>query len=123
MAFNRQPADERRWQRREVDVPLHVVADNLAGTGVILGRGTKISEGGICLFALANLAIGAHIDVELIAAHCDAPIRVSGIVRNRVVYLYGIEFLIDQQKDRQRISELRHIFAGVSGRTTDFRSS
>jgi hypothetical protein len=115
MALNRQSAgDQRRWQRRPVDVPIQVVADGLRGTDAIPGRGTEMSQGGICLFALANLAIGAHIDVELIDSRNGTPVRVSGIVRNRVVYLYGIEFLIDQ-KDRQQVARLNHIF----GATTD----
>ena len=82
-------------------MPIRVVADDMTGTAVIPGRGTKMSAGGICLFALANLAIGAHIDVELIDSHRGTPVRVSGIVRNRAAYLYGVEFLIDQQEDRQ----------------------
>jgi hypothetical protein len=86
MALNRQSAgDQRRWERRLVDVPIRVVADDLTDSSVILGRGNKISQGGICLFALANLAIGAQIDVEFIDSHCGAPVRVRGVVRNRLV--------------------------------------
>jgi hypothetical protein len=33
--------------------------------------------------------------VEFIDSHCGAPVRVRGVVRNRLVYLYGVEFLID----------------------------
>jgi hypothetical protein len=102
MALNRQPAgDKRRWERRPVDMPIRVVADDMTGTAVIPGRGTKISAGGICMFALANLAIGTQIGVELIDSHRGTPVRVSGIVRNRSVYLYGVEFLIDQPENRQ----------------------
>jgi hypothetical protein len=96
MAWNRQATgDERRWERRLIGVPIRVVADDLIGTGIIRGRGTRISEGGICLFVLANLAIGAQIDIEFIESVCDKPIRVRGIIRNRLVYLYGVEFLIN----------------------------
>jgi PilZ domain len=120
MARDRQAAgDERRWDRRLVDVPIRIVADDLTGTGVILGRGTKISEGGICLFAAANLAIGAQIDVELVASDCGTPVRVGGIVRNRLVYLYGVEFVIEHPEGRQQIARLSHII----GTTTNFRSS
>jgi hypothetical protein len=36
MALNRRPAgDERRWERRLVDVSVRVVADDPTGTGVI----------------------------------------------------------------------------------------
>lgn len=80
-----------------VDVPIRLVADDLSGTGVIPGRGTKMSAGGICLFALANLAMGARIDVEFLDSDSGTPVRVSGIVRNRLVYLYGVEFLIGPQ--------------------------
>ena len=102
MALNRQPAgDKRRWERRPVDLPIRVVAGDMRGTAAIPGRGTKLSAGGICLFALANLAIGAQVDVELIDSHRGTLVRVSGIVRNRLVYLYGVEFLIDQPENRQ----------------------
>jgi hypothetical protein len=112
---NRQLAgDKRRWERRLVDVPIRVVANDLRGAGIIAGRGTKMSEGGICLFALANLAIGAQIDVELVDSHCVTPVRISGIVRNRVVYLYGVEFVIDRPGDRQQIARLSHSLGGTT---------
>ena len=114
MALNRQPAgDKRRWERRPVDVPIRVVAGDMRGTAAIPGRGTKLSAGGICLFALANLAIGAQIDVELVDSHCVTPVRISGIVRNRVAYLYGVEFVIDQPEDRQQIARLSHSLGGT----------
>jgi hypothetical protein len=120
MALNRQPAgDKRRWERRLVDLTIRVVADALPGTAVIPGRGTKLSAGGICLFALANLAIGSQIDVELVDSHYVTPVRVSGIVRNRIVYLYGVEFLIDQLENRQQIARLSHRVGG----TTHLQSS
>jgi hypothetical protein len=97
-----------------MNAPIRVVGDDLTGTGVILGRGTKMSQDGICLFALANLAIGAQIDVELIDSLCDKLIRVRGVAHNRVVYLYGVEFLIDQQEDRQQIARLSHSFGGTT---------
>jgi hypothetical protein len=115
MALSRQPVGyERRWERRQVDVPIRVVADDLTGTGAISGRGTKMSEGGNCLFALANLAIRTQIDVELIDSHRATSVRVSGIVRNWIVYLYGVEFLIDRQEDRQQIARLGHSFGGTT---------
>jgi hypothetical protein len=115
MTWNRQPrGDERRWERCLVDVPLRVIADNPTGTTVIKGRGTKMSAGGFCLFALANLAVGDRIDVELVASNCDKPIWVNGVIRNRVVYLYGVEFLINQPEDRQQVTRLSHSFSGTT---------
>ncbi|HEX8810436.1 MAG TPA: PilZ domain-containing protein [Terracidiphilus sp.] len=114
MVLNLSPGDQRRWERRAVDVPIRVVATGLPGSGVIPGRGTRMSEGGICLFALANLAVGTQIDVELVDSRNGMPVRVSGIVRNRLVYLYGVEFVVDEQKDRQRIARLSHTFSRTS---------
>lgn len=91
-------------------MPIRVVADDLTGMRVVLVRGTKISEGGVCLFALANLAIGDRIDVEFTDSDFGTPIRVSGIIRNRAVYLYGVEFLIDQQEHRQQIARLSETY-------------
>ena len=120
MTLNRQPLrDKRRWEQRLVDMPICVVADDLTGADAILGRGTKMSAGGICLFALANLAMGAQIDVELTDSRCGTRVRVSGIVRNRIVYLYGVESLIDQPENRQQIARLSHSVGG----TTHLQSS
>jgi hypothetical protein len=48
-------------------------------------------------FGIRSLA-RAQIDVEFIDSDCSKPDRVSGIVRNRLVYLHGVEFLIDPRK-------------------------
>jgi hypothetical protein len=97
-----------------VDVPIRVIAGDLSSAGVIAGRGTKMSAGGFCLFALANFSVGAQIDVEVIDSLCDKPIRVRGIIRNRLVYLYGVEFLINQPADRQQVTRLSHSFSGTT---------
>jgi PilZ domain len=73
-----------------------------------------MSAGGICLFALANLAIGARIDVELVDSTRDKLIQIRGVVRNRVVYLYGVEFLINQPEDRKQITRLSNSFGGTT---------
>jgi hypothetical protein len=108
-----QSAESRRWKRRPIDVPTRIVADDLPGVDAIVGRGTKMSEGGICLFAVADLAIGAHVDVEFTDSPVGSPLRVRGIVRNRVVYLYGIEFLIHCSEDRQQMARLKHSLGGT----------
>lgn len=59
-----------------------------------------MSAGGVCVFALANIAIGTQIDVEFIDADSGTPVRARGVVRNRSVYLYGVEFLLDLREDQ-----------------------
>src|SRR5439155_11127412 len=57
-----------------------------------------LERGGIYLFALANLAPGDEIRIEYPASESDEPLSRSGVVRNRAIYLYGIEFSADQQQ-------------------------
>ena len=64
-----------------------------------MARGVRLSEGGICLFAAANLPIGSQVKVEFKNPRTDEPVRVRGKVRNRAVYLYGVEFLPERFED------------------------
>ena len=50
------------------------------------------------LFAAANLPVGSDIKVEFKNPTTDEPVRVRGKVRNRTVYLYGVEFLSNELK-------------------------
>jgi hypothetical protein len=88
-----QSVNRRRWQRFPFDASVRVVVDHSAELTVVDGRGVHFSEGGICLFAAANLAVGSQVNVEFRTPHTDQPVRVRGKVRNRSVYLYGVEFL------------------------------
>jgi len=62
-------------------------------------RGVRLSEGGICLFAAANLPIGSQVKVEFKNPRTDQSVYVRGKIRNRSVYLYGVEFLSDKLED------------------------
>jgi hypothetical protein len=81
--------DKRRWQRHPLSAPIRLLTE----TATIEGRGLTMSEGGICLFALANLGVGTQVKVEFTHPHSRELVRVHGAVRNRTAYLYGIEFL------------------------------
>jgi PilZ domain len=106
-----QSVNRRRWQRFPFDTSVRVVVDHSAELTVVDGRGVHFSEGGICLFAAANLPVGSQVKVEFRTPHNDQPIRVRGKVRNRSVYLYGVEFL---SEDRQQMARLSAQFrAGV----------
>lgn len=106
-----QQVNRRRWQRYPFDASVRVVVDHSpvdhsAHKTVVDGRGVHFSEGGLCLFAAANLPVGGHIKVEFRNPHTDEPVRVRGKVRNRSVYLYGVEFLSDKSEDRQQLARL-----------------
>jgi hypothetical protein len=106
-----QPVNRRRWERYPFDASVRVVVDQSKvnhsdGTTIVDARGVHFSEGGLCLFAAANLPVGSHIKVEFKDPHTDEPVRVRGKVRNRSVYLYGVEFLSDKFEDRQQLARL-----------------
>jgi c-di-GMP-binding flagellar brake protein YcgR len=109
-----QSVNRRRWQRFPFDASVRVVVDHTADATVVDGRGVRFSEGGICLFAAANLPVGSQVKVEFRTPHTDEPVRVRGKVRNRSVYLYGVEFLSDKFEDRQQLARLSAEFRGGS---------
>ena len=98
--------NRRRWQRYPFKASLRVVVDQSVDKTVVNGRGVQFSEGGICLFAAANLPVGSQVNVEFKSPNGNEPVKVRGKVRNRSVYLYGVEFLSDKSEDRQRLSRL-----------------
>ena len=55
--------------------------------------GVNVSDVGMCLFVIANLPLGSHIEIEFLAPDGAEKIRTFGTVRHRALYLYGIEFL------------------------------
>ena len=109
-----QQVNRRRWQRYPFDASVRVVVDHAPDKTVVNGRGVHFSEGGICLFAAANLPVGSNVKVEFKTPHTDEPVRVRGKVRNRSVYLYGVEFLSDKSEDRQQLARLSNEFRSGS---------
>jgi hypothetical protein len=100
-------ANRRRWKRRPINAQIRVRVDHSADPTVVDGRGVHLSEGGLCLFAAANLPLGGHVNVEFSNPGTDEPVRVRGKVRNRAVYLYGVEFLSERFEDRQQLARLK----------------
>lgn len=68
--------------------------------------GINLSEGGMCLFTVAHLPVGSHIEVEFVPPRAMKPVRVGGKVRYRALYLYGIEFVKESQHHGQAANAL-----------------
>ena len=81
--------DRRRSQRRWLSTSVDV----LSGSVTMNGLSVNLSDQGMCLFLMANLPIGSQIEVGFFVPRAQAPVRISAVVRYRVLYLYGIEFL------------------------------
>jgi PilZ domain len=57
-------------------------------------------------FASLRRPVGSQVKVEFRTPRMDEPLRVRGKVRNRSVYLYGVEFLSEKSEDRQQLERL-----------------
>lgn len=97
----------RRWLRYEVDVPIRVIVCTPVKTKIFDARGISLSEGGMGLFAGAELRPGDDVGVEFTPAYSTPPIRVEATIRNRSGYHYGVEFLVGNASQKQRVEELR----------------
>ena len=92
MIFNRGfKLDRRRRKRQLLNASVRVLAE----CGQLDAVGINLSDVGMCLFAIASLQVGSQIQVEFLPSRREERVRVSGIVRHRALYLYGIEFLAD----------------------------
>lgn len=91
MIFRRNYSSIRRSQRQwfNTDVQVFTSAVRMHAVGV------NISEGGMCLFAVTNLPVGKQVEVEFCPPGTEDPIRLSGTIKHRALYLYGIEFLAE----------------------------
>lgn len=108
-AFGHQPdfASSRRWQRYKVNVPIRVIVCRAMRASIFDGRGTSLSEGGMALFAGAELRPGDQVAVEFTPPFSTPPIRVDAMICNRTGYHYGVEFLAADNAQRQSVAQLR----------------
>lgn len=78
----------RRWTRQWWNSSVEQTTQSAR----VKALGLNISEGGMGLFAVANLRVGSQIEVEFRPPASIETTRISGTVRHRALYLYGIEF-------------------------------
>ena len=100
----------RRWTRHTLVSPIPVVVygdDQLQ----IDARSSVIGEGGISLFAIAELPVGMEVEMIFTYSHSAQPIRMRGAVRNRAAYLFGIEFLVHSAMEQLEFARLRKAFS------------
>jgi hypothetical protein len=81
--------DQRRSARHWIATPVHI----LMGKSRIEGTTLNLSEHGMYMFTAANIALGSEIEIVFQPPEAEEPLQVSAIIRRKVVYLYGIEFV------------------------------
>ena len=89
-AMTLSPVNTRRWQRCQVDFPLHIIVSDGAQRIEVRGCGTELSQGGMALYAGLTLKPGDPIEVEF---RTPPKLQIVGIIRNRTGYYFGLEFL------------------------------
>jgi len=82
--------ERRRWVRYKFYAPVRISFEGANHSPMIEGRCLKLSEGGMSIFAAANVAVGTRVRIEFPASQERGP--VIGTIRNRMVYLYGVEY-------------------------------
>jgi hypothetical protein len=97
----------RRWPRHKVNVPIRVIVSRAMKASIFDGRGTSLSEGGMALFAGAELRPGDQVAIEFTPPFSSPAIRVDTAIRNRTGYHYGVEFLAVDNPQRQQVTRLR----------------
>ena len=95
LKFNSKP-DRRRRHRQLLNTSVQI----FTGSARIDALGINLSDVGMGLFTLANLALGSQIQVEFLPPGRKERARISGTVRYRALYLYGIEFIKDADQDQ-----------------------
>ncbi len=102
-----EPFSNRRWLRYKVNVPIRVIVSRAMKASIFDGRGTSLSEGGMALFAGAELRPGDQVAVEFTPPFSTPPIRVDARICNRTGYHYGVEFLAVDSRQRDSVALLR----------------
>jgi PilZ domain-containing protein len=100
MLFRTNYSAERRWPRQWWNSSVEVFTTSAH----VKALGINISLGGMGLFAVANLHVGSPVEIEFESPISGKRHRLSGIVRHRALYLYGVEFLTKTQFAQTRSS-------------------
>jgi PilZ domain len=88
--------DRRRWPRQWFNTSVQVFKESAQ----MDARGITLSSGGMSLITLSNLPLGSRVDVEFMPPSSQEIVRLSGTVRSRALYLYGIEFVSSDHRQR-----------------------
>jgi len=78
----------RRWPRYQVKLPVGIASGTQSSR--IAGLVTEISQRGLALYGGVQLETGDLMEVEF---PTSSQLRITGVVRNRTGYCFGLEFL------------------------------
>jgi hypothetical protein len=97
------PVNTRRWPRHPVELPVRVFPRADAKL-TFQGRGIEMSEGGMTLYAGAPLKPGDLMDIEF---QMPGGARIAAVVRNRMGFCFGLEFLTPLSGESPKTAAVR----------------
>jgi c-di-GMP-binding flagellar brake protein YcgR len=103
---------ERRGDRQNVDFRIRLLYLKDGAQESVHGRGSDLSEGGMAVYAAAEVSEGMHVHVEFTLPYSRRILWIEAVVRNKQGYRYGLEFLTLSSSQREEIKKLCHT-AGI----------
>lgn len=92
--------DRREYDRMEINFPLTFFGQDISGEGTII----NVSMGGCSLRTQTKLETGAILNLSLQISKDVSPVIIdAGVVRSVRAGIAGIEFLLWQQSERERL--------------------
>lgn len=97
---------ERRVDRQKVDFRIRLLYVRDGVQESVHGRGSDLSEGGMAVYAAAEVSEGVRVHVEFTLPYSRRVLWIEAVVRNKQGYRYGLEFLTLSSSQREEIKRL-----------------
>jgi hypothetical protein len=107
----------RRHQRLRLDTPVCLIVDRPDRVLLVNARLRDVSDEGVAVFAGVELAIDSEVQIEYTPPFNRGPLRVRAVVRNRRVYIYGLEFFPRDGDEEQILLTLKAMLLSIGTRT------
>ena len=92
---------QRQFPRFRVDLKVEIY--RAGETRPRRGRSSDLGEGGLGGIMVADMPVGETVTLEFAGAPLLRPVRVQALVRNRVGFRYGFEFIALNREQRALI--------------------
>ena len=103
--------EQRRSQRFKVELAVKVHLSDSGRPTVALGTGSNISDGGMQLFISRNLEVGQIVTLEVSLPYRRKELTLRAVIKNRVSFNYGVEFVNPSEQDREVILQNCRVLA------------
>jgi PilZ domain len=108
--------EKRRWRRYDFQVPVTLITSN--GNKKIQARGTDLNEGGMTVYAKAELTLGDVLNVEFRPPFSNTVVNLAVVVKNQNGNRYGMEFVDTKGAEHQEIVLLRTMVKMLEARVS-----